>query len=143
MPVIRDVMSDRVVTISADATLNDAARILCENDISGAPVVTETGELVGLIAEPGLIDMLFDEDARQLRVSEYMTREVHAVCPEDSLAEAARLLVLYGIRRLPVVDDGQLVGMVTRRDLLNFTLGTGELLTDPLIELIPWLAPMT
>lgn len=143
MPAIRDVMSQFVVTISPDATLSEAAAILCRYNVSGAPVVTASGKLAGFIAEPRLIDVLFDEDVRKTPISEYMIRDVHVVHPEDSLADAARLFVLYGIRRLPVVDEGTLVGIVSRRDLMSYALRTDELLIHPLIELIPALAPMT
>ena len=143
MPVIGDIMSKRIVTISPDATFHEAAKILCENDLGGAPVVATTGELVGFISETGLIDMLFDAEARQAAVAVHMRRDVIIVRAGDSLAEAARLLSLYGIRSLPVLEDGRLVGIVNRRDLMNYVLRTDELLTDPLIELIPSLAPMT
>jgi CBS domain-containing protein len=72
-----------------------------------------------------------------------MTPEVHTVHPDDPLARPAQLFALYSFRRLPVVEDGRLVGIVTRRDLMNYALRTNKLLTDPLIELIPSLAPMT
>ena len=53
------------------------------------------------------------------------------------------LFALYSFRRLPVVEDGKLVGIVTRRDLMNHALRTNEVLTEPLLELIPSLAPLS
>jgi CBS domain-containing protein len=99
--------------------------------------------VVGVISELALIDVVFDSDAKDSPVSEYMTPEVHTVHPDDPLSRPAQLFALYSFRRLPVVQDGKLVGIVTRRDLMNYALRANELLTDPLIELIPSLAPMT
>jgi len=141
--LVRDVMNPRVVGIDPNATLAEAVRILTELHIGGAPVVAADGSVVGIISELALIDVVFDPNARSALIREHMTPEVHVIHPDDPLSRPAQLFALYSFRRLPVVDDGKLVGMVTRRDLMNYALRTGELLTDPLIELIPSLAPMT
>jgi CBS domain-containing protein len=136
-------MNTRVVGIPPHATLAEAVKILSERHIGGAPVVAADGTVVGIISELALIDVVFDAGAKNALVSDHMTPEVHVVHPDDPLSRPAQLFALYSFRRLPVVEDGKLVGVVTRRDLMNYTLRTGELLTDPLIELIPSLAPMT
>jgi predicted transcriptional regulator len=91
MRVIRDVMSQQVVTIRSDAKLTDAVQILTEHDLSGAPVVSAKGQVVGFISEPALMDVLFDREARCAKVSERMTRDVHMVRPDEPLAVAARI----------------------------------------------------
>jgi CBS domain-containing protein len=143
MGTVRDIMNTRVVGIRPDATLAEAVAILTQQHIGGAPVVTAEGAVVGVISELALIDVVFDSDAKDSPVSEYMTPEVHTVHPDDPLSRPAQLFALYSFRRLPVVQDDKLVGIVTRRDLMNYALRANELLTDPLIELIPSLAPMT
>ena len=140
MPVIRDIMSKCVVTIRPDSTMLDAVKVLAKHHLSGAPVATSQGELVGFISEPNLMDVLFDESVRSEKVSQYMTRDVHVVHPGDSLSSVATMFAMYGIRRLPVVDNGRLVGVVTRRDMLSYSLLNPEPLTEPLVELIPALA---
>ncbi len=137
MPVIRDVMSRCAVTIRPNDTLIDAVRVLCEHQLSGAPVVSADDEVVGFISEPGLMDVLFDEQARRAPVSAFMNRDVHVVGPDDSIASAATMFALYRVRRLPVVDNGTLVGVVTRRDLLQCSLTGAKPINDPLVELIP------
>jgi CBS domain-containing protein len=136
-------MNPRVVGIPPQATLAEAVRILTDLHIGGAPVVEADGTVVGIISELALIDVVFDPAARDALVSDHMTPEVHVVDPEDPLSRPAQLFALYSFRRLPVVEDGKLVGIITRRDLMNYALRTGERLTDPLIELIPSLAPMS
>jgi CBS domain-containing protein len=140
MSFIRDIMSQQVVTIRPDAKLTDAVRTLTEHDLSGAPVVTDKGQVVGFISEPALMDVLFDRDARCDQVSDRMTRDVHVVHPHEPLSVAARMFTMYGVRRLPVVDSGTLVGVVTRRDLLGHSLEHPEPLLEPLVDLIPSLA---
>jgi CBS domain-containing protein len=143
MGTVRDIMNTRVVGIRPDATLAEAVAMLTQHHIGGAPVVTAEGAVIGVISELALIDVVFDSDAKDSPVSEYMTPEVHTVHPDDPLSRPAQLFALYSFRRLPVVQDSKLVGIVTRRDLMNYALRANELLTDPLIELIPSLAPMT
>jgi CBS domain-containing protein len=143
MATVRDIMNRKVVGIRPEATLAEAVAILTQQHIGGAPVVTSDGKVIGVISELALIDVVFDSDAKDALVSDYMTPEVHTAHPDDPLSRPAQLFALYSFRRLPVVENGKLVGIVTRRDLMNFALRSNELLTDPLIELIPSLAPMT
>jgi CBS domain-containing protein len=143
MAAVRDVMNTRAIGISPEATLAEAVGILTELHIGGAPVVDAAGCVVGMISELALIDVVFDPAARNALVSSHMNPEVHVVHPGDSLSRPAQLFALYSFRRLPVVEDGTLVGIVTRRDLMNYALRTGELLTEPLFELIPALGAMS
>jgi CBS domain-containing protein len=143
MATIRDVMNDQTVTIRPEATVGEAIEILTRHHIGGAPVAAEDGSLVGILSELALIDVVFDPEMRYAPVSRYMTPEVQILHPDDRLSRAAQLFALYSFRRLPVVEDGKLVGVVTRRDLMNHALRTNELLADPLVELIPSLAPMS
>jgi CBS domain-containing protein len=136
-------MNTRVVGIDPEATVAEAIKILTQQHIGGLPVVTADREVVGIISELSLIDVVFDPQVKHAPVSRYMNPEVHVVHPDEPLSRAAQLFALYSFRRLPVVEDGRLVGIVTRRDLMNYALRTNHLLADPLIELIPSLAPMS
>jgi len=140
MSVIRDIMSKVVICVRPDATLMDAVKTLTKHHISGAPVVTRKGELVGFISEPNLMDVIFDTSVRNAKVSEYMSADVQVVDSQDPIATAATMLAMYGIRRLPVVEDGRFMGVVTRRDLLAYTLQNPEPLSEPITELIPQIA---
>ena len=143
MAVIRDMMNKKVVGVRPDATVAETIKILTDQHIGGLPVVSPEGAVVGVISELALIDVVFDATVKDALVSDYMTPEVHTLHPDDPLSRAAQLFALYSFRRLPVVENGKLVGIVTRRDLMNYALRTKKILTDPLIELIPSLAPMT
>jgi tRNA nucleotidyltransferase (CCA-adding enzyme) len=143
MTLIRDIMNSPVVSIRPETTLEQAIFCLTEHHIGGAPVVANDGAIVGMVSELALIDVVFDAFARFAPVSRYMNQEVHVVYPDDSISRAAQLFALYSFRRLPVAEHGKLVGIVTRRDLMNHALRSCEVLTEPLVELIPALAPMS
>lgn len=143
MTTIRDIMNHRVAVVRAEATLAEAVQTLVDNHIGGAPVVSADGAVVGIISETDLIDVLFELNVRHAPVSKYMTRNVKVLTPDAPLFRAARLFALSSFRRLPVVDNGKLVGIVSRRDLLNHALKTQEMLTEPLMELIPSLAQLS
>ena len=143
MTVIRDIMTKRVVAVHPETTLAEAVQLLTEHHIGGVPVVSADGALVGVVSELALIDVVFEPDVKHAPVSQYMAQDVQFVAPDEPLSRAAQLFALYSFRRLPVVERGKLVGVVSRRDLMNHALRTNELLTEPLVELIPALAQIT
>lgn len=143
MTLIRDIMSKELVVVRPGTTLAEAVRVLTEHHIGGAPVVADDGRLVGVISELALIDVVFEPDVKDAPVSKYMAEDVQFVAPTDSLSRAAQLFALYSFRRLPVVEAGKLVGIVSRRDLMNHALRSNERLTEPLVELVPTLEFIT
>jgi tRNA nucleotidyltransferase (CCA-adding enzyme) len=143
MTLIREVMTTPAAGIRAEATLAEAIRFLTDHHIGGAPVVSEDNVIVGIISELALIDVVFDEAARSAPVSQYMTKEVQIAHPDEPLSKAAKLFALYSFRRLPVVENGKLLGVISRRDLMNYALRMNKTLREPLLELIPELAGMS
>jgi CBS domain-containing protein len=137
MTRVEEIMNRRVITVGPETTLAAAVDLFTENHVGGAPVVDARGNVVGMISELQLLDVVFDLEARELPVSEYMTTDIQSVEPEDALSQVALLFALYSFRRLPVIENGNLVGIVTRRDLMNHALRTGNRLTEPLVEMIP------
>ena len=133
---VRNLMTTDVLTIGPDAPLKEAARRMIEAGISGLPV-TDDGKLVGIITEADFVKTEADrrkkERAGLLRfftdsggpaatarnVGDVMTRDVLTLRPDTDHAEAARIMQAEGIKRLPVVDGGKLVGLVSRTDMLK------------------------
>jgi CBS domain-containing protein len=140
---IRDVMNQQVAALPCDATVREAVEFLTRQHTGGAPVLGDDGRVVGVVSELSLIDVVFDPAVRDAPISNFMTPEVHTVHPDAPLTQAAQLFALYSFRRLPVVEDGNLVGIISRRDLMNYALRTEQVLSDPLLELIPALAPVS
>ena len=127
MTRVEEIMNRRVVTVDAG---DDARRRRCElfteNHVGGAPVVDGRGRVVGMISELQLLDVVFDLEAREhagfrLHDAERPMRACRTIRSPTS----PRCSPLYSFRRLPVIENGRLVGIVTRRDLMNYALATG------------------
>lgn len=131
MATVSQLMIRKVVTIRPETTIRDAIELLITHDVSGVPVTNEAGEIVGVVSELAMFDVLFAPEIQQLPVSEVMTPDVYTVTEDELLTEAAHLFAFHGVRRLPVVSDGRLVGMLTRRDLLRYCQQQGEHLEAP------------
>ncbi len=120
----RDVMSTKLVAICPDATVEEAIYSLLENRVTGAPIVDEQGHLLGIVSEFQLLEAIYRPEVKQELVSDVMTKDVISVAEDATLSEIANLLLLHRIRRVPVVREGKLVGIITRRDLLRCTVDT-------------------
>jgi tRNA nucleotidyltransferase (CCA-adding enzyme) len=114
----RELMSSPVRTIRPETTISEAQRILLRYGHSGLSVVDENDQLVGVVSRRDL-DLALHHGFGHAPVKGYMTRNVKTIAPETSLPEIESLMVTYDIGRLPVLQDGQLVGIVTRTDVLR------------------------
>ncbi len=157
-PLVRDIMVTSVVALRPDDTIRRAVRVLLDHDLGGVPVVDDSGHLLGLLADddllvregsvhvPSVLSLflerstsfpppsvrLFDMELRKafgVTVGEVMDGDP-ATCNEDETVETVATRMHDGRhRRLPVVRDGKLVGIVARRDLLRLLerhLGNGQ-----------------
>jgi CBS domain-containing protein len=131
-----DVMTTGAATVRPEATLAEAARIMLEHRISGLPVVDVNGTLVGIITErdflrreggerPRWIDVLLGASAqitaselRSRRVEEVMSKEPIFIGLEAPVEDIVELMERYGVKRLPVVANARVVGIVSRANLL-------------------------
>jgi CBS domain-containing protein len=134
---VRDAMTTNVRCIDATRTVGDARAFLLEHRVTGAPVVTTEGHLVGIVTRGDLIDSRHDQPT--LGVEHAMTRVLYAVRPEDPLTTAVQLMIDERIHRAVVVDDlGKLIGIVTPMDALRVLL-RDELATRRRIEPIEYI----
>jgi tRNA nucleotidyltransferase (CCA-adding enzyme) len=117
-PTARDLMSSPVRTIRPDTTIEEAQRILLRYGHSGLSVVDAQGKLLGIISRRD-IDIALHHGFSHAPVKGYMTINPKTITPDTTLPEIESLMVTYDIGRLPVLDDGQLVGIVTRTDVLR------------------------
>lgn len=119
---IRDHMVTSIITVTPDTEIMRAVYLLVRHDISGMPVIDADGHLTGILTERNCIDVAlqagyFDESGG--RVEDYMSRPVETVSPDDSLMDVADRFRQSTFRRFPVVEDGRLIGLISRRDVLT------------------------
>ena len=117
-PTARDLMSSPVRTIRPDTTIKQAQRILFRYGHSGLSVVEATGKLVGVISRRDL-DLALHHGFSHAPVKGYMTQNLKIITPETTLPEIESLMVTYDVGRLPVIDNQELIGIVTRTDVLR------------------------
>ena len=135
---VADLMTSDVASVSPSTPLKDVGRLLVERRISGVPVVDEDGAVLGVVSEE---DFLFKEQGTQKKrpferlldpavaldrlkhearnAGEAMTTPAVTIASTAAVAEAARTMIVRGVKRLPVVDAGRLVGILSRSDLVR------------------------
>lgn len=118
------VRSTDMITFRPDQTIQEVIDIIIDKRISGAPVLDENRKLVGIISEKDCLRVIVDQAYHNLpmsnrKVSDYMTAKVKTLSPDSDVVEAANEFLNTAIRRLPIVENGVLLGQVSRRDILK------------------------
>ena len=126
----KDIMNDDIVIVDPDDTVEQVMALMLEHGISGLPVVDMAGQLEGIITEFDLLDLVWDAKTTRNKVFHYMTRDVHTVDAEEELTDAADLFRVLSIRRLIVLSNGRVAGIISRRDLLRHVLELREQVTQ-------------
>jgi len=121
--LVRDVMSSPVITISEDASAQEAAKLMKESDIGCIIVSTKDGKPVGIITEKDIVTRVVAENIRpsEITAKEIMSTPLITIDAEKTISEAAREMNRYDVRRLAVMYKGQLVGIITSEDILSVT----------------------
>lgn len=119
---IADIMATRLITFTPQTNIHEAIRVLLDHRISGAPVVDATGALVGVLSKKDALKIVLSAQYHGDRggpVSEFMSAPVQTLAPDLDLVSAAQHFINSAFRRFPVVQDGRLVGQVSRCDVLQ------------------------
>lgn len=116
---IKDIMTHQVISIAPEETVAVAARQLARHNIGALPVCSSDGRLKGMLTDRDIVlrCIAADQDPNTQRVSDIMSRRVVSVKPEDMAKTASDLMSAEQVRRLPVEQDGRVIGMVALGDL--------------------------
>src|SRR5437764_13023748 len=119
---LSDLMTRDVLAVAPEDTLGEAAQKMVERGV-GSAVVMDFGRLIGILTERDLLRAVADRiHSSEARVREWMTREPITVTPGTPAEDAARTMLEHGFRHLPVVDGEQTIGIVSLRDVLDWSL---------------------
>jgi CBS domain-containing protein len=117
-----DIMEKNVITIGPEVTLDKAIKRLLENRISGMPVVDDNGKIVGIVSEKDILNFLFCGYLHNTKVREAMTENFVHFPPDARIEKIAVSISKYQFRRVPIVEDGKVIGIVSRRDIIRHVL---------------------
>lgn len=115
----KDVMTTHVVAVNVDDTIDHAISLMVKHRISGLPVLDKQGRPVGVVSEFDLLELICEGQPEQNSVCDYMSADLCTVAEEDSWVQVVDVFRSTHVRRLPVLRDGNLVGIVTRHDLVH------------------------
>ena len=121
MPVARDHMSRDLLTVSPGDSLSEVAQRMVDRDV-GAVLVMDGSDLAGILTERDVLRAVAAGVEEKTVVSDWMTRDPETMAPEDTTQQAAVLMIHGGFRHLPLVDGGDVVGMLSIRDLMRVVL---------------------
>lgn len=119
MAVLRDVMTTKAFTVSADASMVEAARGMAEGKL-GSALIVEGSWLAGIITERDMLRAAASgDDLNGVKVKDWMTKDPITASPDTDTDEAAATMFTHGFRHLPVTDGNEILGVVSLRDVLS------------------------
>jgi CBS domain-containing protein len=120
--LVKEIMTTDVKTIRPEDNIKRLAEMMVKNKIGSLVVVEGSGEVVGIATERDIIEdiILLGKSPEEVKVRDVMTKDIITVNPDSSLEEAAEVMVNHKIKKLPVIDKGRLVGIVTATDLIAY-----------------------
>ena len=125
--LVKDYMTKDVITFLKSHYIFDVMRVMSEKKISGAPIISKRGKLVGIISESDIMKNIVDSQyynmpVEKIRVSKYMTKSLDFVSPNNTIFETASNFLKLKRKRFPVLDSGKVVGIISRIDIINAAL---------------------
>lgn len=128
--IAKDVMTRDIITVRPSTKVKNLAMILIKNQISGAPVADKDGKILGIVSEADILAKK-GKDAKAI-----MSKKVISVRQDTAVEEIAQLMVTHAIKRLPVMDGGKIIGIVSRADIVNaIAMGEHVALLTPIYDL--------
>jgi CBS domain-containing protein len=121
---VEAIMSKKAVSLRATGRIGQAINLMIKRGVGGIPVVDRKKRVWAIVTERDLLH-LFSKKLSGKKIEETMSKDVATISPDTTLRMASRKMIREGFRRLPIVDDKKLIGIVTVRDIVRF-FGTGE-----------------
>ena len=116
----KDVMSPDVMTIREDTKMKDIIRLLVQHRITGLPVVSEDDRLLGMVTEKDILKILYERKSNVKSARDLMTTNIASFDENANLMEVFKALVENNYRRVPILSEGKLAGIISRADIIRF-----------------------
>ncbi len=117
---VEAIMETNVITVKKDTPIYEAIQMLVDNKITGLPVVNDGMALTGMITEKDVLELLYNFEDKPGKVEDFMTKTVISFDHKDSLNDITESFMKNHFRRVPIVMDGKLVGIVSRKDVIRY-----------------------
>jgi CBS domain-containing protein len=121
---ISSIMEEEVITLHKGDSIDDAIKMMLRGNVSGFPIVNDDGKVIGIVSERDFVGLVAKIITGK-SVADFMSRDVVTVQPDTKVEEAARVMISNDFRRVPIVHEGVMTGVVTTSDIVNY-LGSGE-----------------
>ncbi len=121
---ISSIMEEEVITLHEQDTISDAIKTMLRRNVSGFPIVNEDSTVIGIVSERDFVSLVANIVTGK-RLSDIMSRDVVTARPDTTVEEAAQLMISNDFTRVPIVQEGVMLGVVTTSDIVNY-LGSGE-----------------
>ena len=118
----KDVMTTDVVTIKSQTSVYQAVQELMDNNITGLPVVDDDMNVVGVISEKDMLKLIYDLEEDGGTVADHITETAVSFGPEDNLGDICNCFIKNPFRRVPILSDGKLAGIISRTDVIEYIL---------------------
>ena len=122
MFVANDIMKTNLITVNRKASIYEAIRTLVEKNITGLPVLNDDGTIAGIISEKDMLELLYNIDDKPGSVEKFMTEQVVTFKTTDSLTDIADCFNKNNFRRVLILKDEKLVGIISRKDIIQYIL---------------------
>ena len=119
---IKPVMKTNVITVKKDTPVYDAIELLLNNHITGLPIVDDNDNLVGMITEKDVLKLLYANIKEDAKVEQFMTKDVVTFDESDNLTDLAECFIHNNFRRVPILKNGKIVGILSKKDIIAYIL---------------------
>ena len=119
---IKKVMKTNVITVKKETPIYDAIALLLNNNITGLPVVDDEDNLIGIITEKDVLKLLYANIKDDSKVEQFMTKDVFVFDEDDNLTDVAECFIRNHFRRVPILKNGKIVGILSKKDIIAYIL---------------------
>ena len=122
MNKLSTIMTTDVIVVKRQTPMSEVIEILLKNNITGLPVVDDDMTLVGIISEKDVLSLISVPEDDSAKVEDFMTKDVVSFEQDEDLIAICECLVQNDFRRVPILSEGKLVGIISRKDIIKYIL---------------------